>query len=283
MSIDARATIGVVALRVGDLRRSVAFYERVIGCTVLARDGSRAVLGVPGTPLVVLEELPGAAPKPRHATGLYHFAILVPSRLELARSLARLTAAGAREPGCSDHGVSEALYLSDPDGNGIEIYRDRPRAEWPRRGDALDMVIEPLDLKALLAEASQGGPVPGVLDPATRIGHVHLHVADLEAAEGFYGAALGFDVMQRIAPGALFISAGGYHHHLGLNTWAGVGAPPPPANSAGLAYFSVTLPDSASLATLRTALAGKGVALEPRDGGWLVRDPSQNAVLLTAR
>jgi catechol 2,3-dioxygenase len=282
MSIDPQTQIGAVTLRVSDLDRSLAFYTNVLGLQSQGGDGGGATLGAGSTPLVTLIESPGARPKPRRATGLYHFAILVPSRLELARSLARLVQAGGQEPGASDHGVSEALYLSDPDGNGIEVYRDRARSEWPLHNGALDMVIAPLNLTALVAQASEGGAIPRTLDPATRIGHVHLHVSDLAEAEAFYTGALGFDVMQRMADSALFISAGGYHHHLGLNTWAGVGAPIPPAGSAGLEHFVVTLPDAGALSALRAQLARRGVRAESHDNGWLVRDPSGNAMLLTS-
>src|SRR5262249_42276920 len=150
---------------------------------------------------------------------------------------------GSGYPGASDHGVSEALYLADPDGNGIEIYRDRMPADWPRRGSELEMVLAPLDLGSLLGEAEGQGPIPSDMPAATRIGHVHLHVRVLAEAEAFYCGVLGFDVMQRMGHSALFVSAGGYHHHLGLNTWAGVGAPVQPEGTAGLEHFEVILPD----------------------------------------
>ncbi|OYV74461.1 MAG: hypothetical protein B7Z72_00100 [Gemmatimonadetes bacterium 21-71-4] len=282
MSIDPSAAIGGVRLRVSDLERSLTFYTAVLGFEILSRDAGQASLGVDGRALVALRAMPSAIPRPRRTTGLYHFAILVPSRTDLGHALARVLAARWPLQGASDHGVSEALYLGDPDGIGIEIYRDRPRAEWPMRDGALDMVTDPLDVQAMLDQALAEGRPPDRLPAHTRMGHVHLQVRDIREAERFYHGALGFDVMQRMAASALFLSAGGYHHHVGLNTWGVAGAPPQPEHSPGLDYFRLTIAGEAGLRATRDALTGAGVPLEWRDGGWLARDPSSNAVLLTA-
>jgi catechol 2,3-dioxygenase len=214
----------------------------------------------------------------RGTTGLYHFAILVPTRADLARALRRLVVADTVMQGAADHGVSEALYLADPDGNGIEIYRDRPRAEWPYAGGALRMGADPVDLDDLLAEPPSAPPSAG-LARGTAIGHVHLHVSSLAAAERFYVGVLGFDLMQRYGPSALFVSAGGYHHHVGLNTWAGVGAPPPPPGAFGLRHFTLQLP-SAAIEAVAARIRAEEIPIETVEGGLLVRDPARNAILL---
>ena len=202
--------------------------------------------------------------RPAGTTGLFHLALLVPSRADLARALNRVTAAGHRFTGASDHLVSEALYLDDPEGNGIEIYRDRPRGEWEREdGGDLKMATLPLDLEGVLDSAPRGDTGDGMA-PGTRLGHVHLQVAEIEAAEAFYVAALGFEPTVRRYPGALFVSAGGYHHHIGLNTWAGRGAPPPPAGARGLTWFTIVLPDDAALEAVRTSLTAAGFPIARR-------------------
>ena len=288
-AIDPATSIGTVRLTVSDLERSRDFYERTLGLLGCARqDATVALAGPDGVPLVELEENPSAPALDRSATGLFHLAVLVPSRLELARSLWRL--AGNRWPldGASDHLVSEALYLSDPDGNGIEIYRDRPRGpEWPRSDGQLRMATLPLDLDDLLGElgdvAAQQAGDPGVsdrVDAGTRIGHVHLQVSDLRQAEDFYCGVLGFEVTVRGYPGALFVSAGGYHHHVGLNTWNSAGAEPPPAGAIGLRDFEVVLPDQRALEALLGRVRAAGVTAETSAGGTLVRDPAGNAIVL---
>jgi catechol 2,3-dioxygenase len=236
------AHIGGAHLRVIRLDRALGFYRDILGFSVVEQDATHAALSASPNeaPIVRLTEHPDAARKPKRSTGLYHVAILMPDRPALARVLRRLIARNYTLGGASDHLVSEALYLDDPDGNGLEIYRDRPRDEWTMNGDMVAMATDPLDVEGLLAEAETDGDVP----PGTIIGHVHLHVSDLKRAEDFYSGLLGFDVMQRDYPGALFISAGGYHHHLGLNTWAG--RMPPPANAVGLENFTVAIPGEAA-------------------------------------
>jgi len=221
-SIHPDTTVGPVALTVADLARSEDFYTGVLGFRAIERGDRALTLAAGGAvPLLRLVEQPGARPKPQRATGLYHFAILVPSRLDLARALRHLAEQRYPLTGASDHLVSEALYLDGPDGNGIEIYRDRPRDEWPHANGQLQMAVDPLDVDGILGELARDDRPWDGLAPQTRIGHIHLHVADLRAAEAFYSGVLGFDVMLRYGAGALFISAGGYHHHIGLNTWAG--------------------------------------------------------------
>jgi catechol 2,3-dioxygenase len=280
-SIDPNTNIASTHLTVADLDRSERFYTDVLGFRPLARTGDTLTLTADGaTALLSLTEQPGAPPKPARATGLYHFAILTPSRLDLARSLRRLADMRYRLSGGSDHLVSEALYLDDPDGNGIEIYRDRPRAEWPRTGGQIKMATDPLDIDGLLGELERDDRPWDGLAPATTIGHMHLHIADIKAAEAFYHGVLGFDIIVRYGPSALFVSAGGYHHHIGLNTWAGVGAPPAPAGSAGLRHFVVRLPNQAALDAVLARVREAGIAIEDHADGALVRDASGNALVL---
>src|SRR5689334_21296917 len=217
--------IGVVRLQVADVPRSLAYYEHVLGFRVVGRDGSKAVLGSSGddTPIIELHERPGARPHPRRGQlGLFHFAILLPDRASLGRFVRHLSEIGAHA-GMSDHLVSEALYLTDPDGLGIEVYADRARSEWRYQGRELQMATNPLDTQSVVAAAGND-PWTGMPN-GTTIGHIHLHVGDLDAAAKFYHDALGFDKVVWSYPGALFLSAGGYHHHLGTNTWAAGAGP----------------------------------------------------------
>ena len=276
--IDPGTAIGAVHLTISDLRRSVRFYETHLGFSVHRRDDRTAWLGAGGADLLILTQCE-TAPRVRGTTGLYHFAILVPSRADLARSLRRLVATDTIMQGAADHGVSEALYLADEDGNGIEIYRDRPRDQWPIVGGHLRMGADPFDLDALLTEAGRADSAAG-LPAGTTIGHVHLHVSRLEDAHAFYVDLLGFELMQRYGPSALFVAAGGYHHHIGLNTWAGVGAPPPPPGAIGLEHFVVMLPDDAARDSVVGRLTAAGIVPEPVEGGLLVHDPAKNAILL---
>jgi len=270
--------LGAVALTSADPDRLVPFYRDAVGLDVLAT-GDTTVLGAGGRPLVEIVRRSQARPAPHRAPGLFHMAIRVPDRASLAARLLALHHTGLRL-GASDHLVSEALYVDDPDGNGIEIYRDRPEAEWPRSADgSIAMATLPLDLAALAREA------PAVLGKApagTDMGHVHLKVSDLEAARRFWVDTVGLKIMARY-PGALFVSADGYHHHLGLNTWQSSGAPAPAAGSAGLDHFTVRLP-AAAVAGLARRLAAADVAFTPlADGGLEVADPSGNtAVVLPA-
>jgi catechol 2,3-dioxygenase len=275
--IDPRAAIGEVHLTISDLDRSLRFYQAHLGFTVHQRGDESARLAAGGSDLLVLSQR-DTAPRVRRTTGLYHFAILVPSRADLARALRRLVDTDTAMQGAADHGVSEVLYLADPDGNGIEVYRDRPRTEWPYVGGTLAMGADPLDLGVLLAESS--GSDDAGLAHGTTIGHVHLHVSRLPEAEYFYVDILGFALTQRYGPSALFVSAGGYHHHIGLNTWAGVGAPPPPPGAIGLRHFAVRLPDAGAVSAVVDRLRTANVPFETTGDGVQVHDPAGNAIML---
>jgi catechol 2,3-dioxygenase len=284
-TITPAAIIGEVQLTTSNLDRAVAFYQDRLGFQVIEKDGGRAVMGVGNHPLVTLVEKKDAPPRAPHGagrgtTGLYHFAVLLPDRRSLANLLYHLAETETPVQGAADHGVSEALYLADLDGNGIELYRDRRRGEWPKDDlGRLQMGTDELDIDNLLLELRGGvDPWQGMPD-GTVIGHIHLQVRDLNEAEQFYTRVLGFQIMQRYGSGAIFVSAGGYHHHIGLNVWAGVGAPPPPEGAVGLRWFEVCLPDLAALEAVEQRLKEAAVPYEPLEGGMLVRDPSQNGIL----
>lgn len=271
--------MGPVHLTVADLGRSIEYYGGAIGLRMIERDEGRAVLGAGVTKLLVLVEEAGARPAHRH-TGLYHFALLVPERRDLARWLAH--AARDRVPlvGLSDHFVSEALYLSDPDEHGIEIYWDRPREVWEGQV-ANRLTTMPLDVDGLLGELDDPRSEPfDALPPGTVMGHVHLKVADVPAAVGFYRDVLGFALMARLGDQAAFLSAGGYHHHFGANTWESSGAPPPPPGSAALRHATIVLPDEAERDKVLERASRAGHAAQETDDGPTVRDPSGNALLL---
>jgi len=214
-------------------------------------------------------------------------AFRMPTRLELARSLRRLGNAGWPLQGAADHKVSEAIYLSDPDGIDIEIYRDYPRSDWPYRNGSLQMGTEPLDFEGLMQELETRSDALADLhsevDRATVMGHVHLKVSDIAAAERFYVVDLGFDLIQRYGPSAAFVSAGGYHHHIGFNTWQSAAAPPPPAEAIGLRYLEVDLPGDDILLPVVQRLQTRGWSPVRQERGWLAHDPSGNTVLLTSR
>jgi catechol 2,3-dioxygenase len=281
-SIDGDTSMGAVRLMVADLDRLRDFYRDAIGLSELPHEDGAVRLGTDGEPIIELIGGPDAPPRPHGTSGLFHLAILVPSRQDLARALQRVAEAGWRLSGASDHLVSEALYLSDPEGNGIEIYRDRPREEWPVRDGVIQMDTLPLDLDGVLGDLRREDANAG-MPSGTRIGHVHLNVGDLAAAEAFYSGALGFDVTVRAYPGALFVSAGGYHHHLGLNTWAGEGAPPPPRGSRGLLRFEIVLPSTEAASAEEDRLLEAGFEPIREDDGVRATDPSGNHVLLTTR
>lgn len=277
--MDDNLHCGAVSLIVGDLTRSLHYYEHHMGLRVQRREPASAALGAGGSDLLHLIEQRGAQPAPRGHTGLYHFALLLPDRVALSRALNHLLATKTPIDGASNHGVSEALYLSDPDGHGIELYCDRPRREWPFVKGSLGMTTNPLDVRGLMAADRTRAAWEGI-DPRTIMGHIHLHVADLAAAEHFYIDLLGLDLMQRFGGQAAFISAGGYHHHVGLNTWAGIGAPPPPATAARLLEYELVVPDGDALYAMVARLRQAGVAIAQEGNGWAVADPSANRVVL---
>jgi catechol 2,3-dioxygenase len=281
VSLPPATGLGAVRLNAGDQQSLAGFYERTVGLRPLgARNGVAALGADEGGPVVELAAAPDAPARPHGTTGLFHLAVLVPNRLELARALRRVTEAGWRFTGASDHLVSEALYLRDPEGNGIEIYRDRPREEWRQMNGEIEMDTLPLDLESVMAELASDDSPPGPMPPGTRLGHVHLNVADLASSEGFYARALGLDVTVRSYPGALFVSAGGYHHHVGLNTWMGEGVPSPPAGARGLDRYEIVLPSAADLNAAEQRLAAHGVQASRSEEGVTAIDPSGNRVLL---
>jgi catechol 2,3-dioxygenase len=282
--IHPNTSLGPVELVVGDLETMASFYERAIGLAPIARSGMDAALGSSGGgTLIELAGRPDAPLRPRHSTGLFHVAFLVPSRRALARSVRRVIDAGWSFTGASDHLVSEALYLDDPEGNGIEIYRDRPRDEWRYEGGQLAMATLPLDLDGVMAELDASDD-DGEADTAgTRIGHVHLQVSKLPPTEAFYDRELGLDVTTARYPGALFLSAGGYHHHIGTNTWASADAPAPPPGARGLRRYTIVVPDAAELESVSNRLHASGHELDAVDGGVEAVDPAGNHALVTTR
>jgi catechol 2,3-dioxygenase len=281
-SIHPDTEMGLLALSVSDLARSLAYYTDAIGFQVLHQDESSATLGAGGRPLLLLTHHPGARAWPRGGrsyTGLYHFAILLPTRTDLGRWLAHWLDLGLPVPGQGDHIVSEALYLEDPDGHGIEIYADRPRETWRMVNGQIRMGTGPVDLRGLLDEAQRSGQAWTGLPPGTRLGHMHLQVGDIAEADRFYHDTLGFDVMAKM-PSALFLSAGGYHHHLGTNIWHSQGASAAPPDSVTLHFFTINLPSEEALQAVLGRLEAAGVPFEKRDDAVIFQDPWTNTVLL---
>lgn len=268
--------MGVVGLTVADLGRSVGFYERAIGLSELQRTGGEAVIGVGDVPLLHLTEQPGALPwMVDGMTGLYHFAILLPTRPALGAWLSHYARLGYPPPGQGDHVVSEALYLRDPDGHGIEMYADRPREGWRWRDGQVVMGTGPVDVRGLIAQADPWSGLP----EGTTMGHVHLQVGDVAQGRAFYSGLVGFDVVAAM-PTALFVSAGGYHHHLGMNTWHSQGAPPAPEDTARLRYYTVVFADVGARGEVVKRLEGAGVSARRLDGALVVDDPWGNEVRL---
>ncbi|HJR65885.1 MAG TPA: VOC family protein [Gemmatimonadaceae bacterium] len=273
-------SLGRVRLQVADLARSVAYYERVVGFRTIAMSGSSAALGAhdDDTPLLELHERTGATPVPRRGRlGLFHFAILLPDRAALGRFVTHLASTG-QQAGMADHLVSEAIYLSDPDGLGIEVYADRPRSEWRMQGRSIAMATLPLDVQNV-ARAAGGHPWTGA-PQGTRIGHVHLHVSDLDQAAAFYHAGLGLDKVVVEFPGALFMSAGGYHHHLGTNTWA-AGALPATDADARLLDWMVVLPSTKDVTEAAQSIAAAGFQVRSEGNDVVTADPWGTEIRLT--
>jgi catechol 2,3-dioxygenase len=277
--LSSRTRLGPVHLTVSDLERSLSYWGSTVGLEPVERSGGTASLGREGEALVVLAEEPGARPAYGY-TGLYHVALLLPDRADLARWLAH--AARDRVPlqGLSDHYVSEAIYLGDPDGHGIEIYWDRPREHWEGKV-AERLTTLPLDVDSLLGELADPAAEPfDGLPAGTVVGHVHLRVADVASTIAFYRDVLGFALMAQLGEQAAFLAAGGYHQHLGANTWESAGAPAAPPGTASLRRATIVLgsreEQEQALARVREA----GHAVEETDDGPLVADPSGNRVLL---
>jgi catechol 2,3-dioxygenase len=290
-SIDPKTHIGHVSLTVHDLDRQIEFYEKVIGLQLYERTEVSASLGAGRQELLRLTQVDEAGRR-RGTTGLYHFAILLPNRRELARAIGRLFALHYRNYP-TDHIMTKTTYLDDLEGNGIELYTESPEdGTWSlangeyitRRADgSLSDGREPLDVEALLTHLQEGDRLDAPMPPETKVGHVHLHVRNIAEAVDFYHGLIGFDVMGVAKAFHMgFVSAGGYHHHIGLNTWQGEGAPPPAPNSLGLRYFSVVLPDQAALEQVLQRVRESGLPAEQTDAGLLLHDPSRNGVVLTS-
>lgn len=271
--------VGNVHLLVKDLQRSMTFYKEVIGFTILEQTEKKAALSADGkTVLLTIEQPEVIIEKQPRTTGLYHFALLLPTRADLGNVLLHLLQSGYPLQGASNHGVSEAIYLGDPDGNGIEIYADTPEEEWIWQDNHVQMITESMDAEGVLA--SRISDTWNGLPVGTVMGHIHLHVSDLVKAEEFYINVLGFDVVLRYGAQALFISTGNYHHHIGLNTWAGVGAPAPMKNSLGLKTFTLHYPDSETLQTAVAKLKELDAYLTEDNGAYITQDPSGNVIRL---
>jgi catechol 2,3-dioxygenase len=281
-SIHPATQTGLLSLTVSDLQRSLAYYTRAIGFELLRRGEQAATLGAGGTPLLVLTEQSGAEPWPRGGrsyTGLYHFAILLPTRADLGRWLRHWAELRMPPPGQGDHDVSEALYLEDPDMHGIEVYRDRPRDQWKWRDGQVQMTTGPVDVAGAIAEADRDEVAWTGLPVGTRIGHIHLQVGDIADAAAFYHGVLGFDIVAQL-PSALFVSAGGYHHHIGMNIWHSRGAGVAPAGTVRLGFFTIELPTDEARRDVVTRLHATGIPVEERGGGLALADPWQNTILL---
>jgi catechol 2,3-dioxygenase len=271
--------VGQVNLKVQNLERALAFYKEVIGFKVYEQTERSAKLTADGkTVLLSIEQPEDVIPKQARTAGLYHFALLLPQRSDLANIVRHFLKLGYPLQGASDHLVSEALYLADPDGNGIEIYTDRPASKWEWNNNEVVMATEALDAENLLAEgldeAWDGLPA------GTVMGHIHLHVSELANTEEFYTKGLGFEVVCRYGSQALFISSGQYHHHIGLNTWNGVGAPKPRVNSVGLESFTLVLPDEETVIATIAQLKEIGASVTEEEYGVYAVDPSGNRINL---
>ncbi|WP_047984787.1 VOC family protein [Ornithinibacillus californiensis] len=269
-----------VNIKIENLARSLQFYQEIIGFDILEQTSHTAKLTADGkTSILSLEQPENVIPKHGKTTGLYHFALLLPQKSDLANIVVHLTEKGIRF-GSSDHLVSEALYLNDPDGNQIEIYIDREPSQWVWNGEEVAMAVDPLDFEELLKNAEPGKTWKG-LPRETVMGHIHLHVAELTKTEEFYVNGLGFDVVNRYGAGALFLSTGKYHHHIGVNTWNGIGAPKPAENSVGMESFTLILPNEEAINETTNNLQKIGVTVTEEDGRRITYDPSGNRIELS--
>lgn len=271
--------VGEVGLKVLDLKRMVRFYKEIIGFEVMEESATSAVLGTGGKSLLKLEASHGLVPKNQRYAGLYHFAILLPDRTELGKILVHLHHNGIAL-GSSDHLVSEALYLNDPEGNGIEIYRDRPSEEWEWNGSQVLMAVDPIDAAGLVQAAEQSGDPFHGMPAGTVMGHIHLHVSELAEAEAFYVEGLGFEVVAAMGGQALFLADRKYHHHIGLNVWNGTGIPALPDHTAGLGYFTLILESEEKRKEIVGRLVSLGIQVAEHTEYAEVRDPSGNRIRL---
>ena len=270
--------VGEVGLKVVDLKKMKQFYQEIIGFDVISEEQNYVELGVGGKVLVKLEAIEGVTPKQGRYAGLYHFAILLPTREDLGKILVHLHQQGI-QLGSSDHLVSEALYLSDPEGNGIEIYRDREPEQWNWSNDEVSMTVDPIDAQGLV-EAAQNSPEPWKGMPETTVmGHIHLHVSNLVEARDFYVEALGFEVVSSFGGQALFLADQKYHHHIGMNVWNGTGIPALPEKEAGLHYYTLIMEEE-KRKELGKKLQTMGTEIVEHDNYWEVKDPSGNAIRL---
>jgi len=273
--------VGHVKIKVSNLERSLKFYQEIIGFQILEKTETTAKLTTDGkSSILSLEQPKIVTPKMGRTTGLYHFAILLPTPTDLAHFTIHLVENNIRF-GASDHYVSEALYLDDPDGNGIEVYHDRDASNWDWNGNHVAMTTEPLNFDRLLSTSLVPGRVWDKLPHNTVMGHIHLHVADLRKTEEFYTKGLGFDVVLRYGPQALFVSDGKYHHHIGLNTWNGVGAPTPAESSVGLDYFTLIYDNTVKLSQVVENLKAIGATVSEENGYFVTKDPSENKIILS--
>lgn len=271
--------VGQVNLKVQNLERSLVFYKEIMGFKVLEQAERSASLTADGkTVLLTIEQPVNVVPKQERTTGLYHFALLLPKRSDLAKIVIHFSEIGLQF-GSSDHLVSEALYLSDPDGNGIEIYTDRNPSEWNWHNGEVEMAVDPLNFADLLSFGKQQSWKG--LPSGTVIGHIHLHVSELKRTEEFYIKGLGFEVVNRYGTQALFVSDGKYHHHIGLNTWNGVGAPTPPPNNVGLESFTLMLPSEERRQKIIEQLKNIGASIFEVNGSIVTLDPSGNRIILS--
>ncbi len=291
-SIHPATLMGHVSLTVANLENQILFYTKALGFQLHWREGNKAGLGAGGADLLRLTEEPNLK-RYRGTTGLYHFAVLFPNKKELARAMARLFAI-RYENYPTDHIMTKTTYLDDPEGNGIELYAESPEdGTWSlangeyitrRKDGSLSNGREPLNVNELFKNLSDDDNLEQGIPPETRVGHVHLHVRDVDEAVHFYHGIIGFDVMGVAKAFRMgFVSAGGYHHHLGLNTWQGEGAPPPPPDAVGLRYFTVELPNQEALDQVIARIDAAGIPSNQTEDGLLVQDPSQNGVMLSLR
>jgi catechol 2,3-dioxygenase len=279
--LPASLSLGPVRLTVSDLDRAVAWYQRALGLRVQRLEPPTAELGDGTSTVLVLVEDPAARPAGRHA-GLYHYALLYPSREELARAAVRLGVTRTPIQGASDHGTHEAIYLPDADGLGIELAADRPRELWPTPEEEFGRGgPRPLDLEDLLASVSGEEP-RAQIGPGLRVGHLHLHVGSVDRGLAFYRDLIGFDVWA-LLPSAAFVSAGGYHHHLGFNTWLGQGVLAAPAHTVGLRDWTIELPGAGDVAAVRSRLDHEGVPTQDLEGGFATKDPWEIALRVVSR